>query len=34
MDAEVKVAGQRLLRLDNAAEACRRRGMGPPSFYE
>ncbi len=40
MDAETKVAKQRLsvldlaARLGNAAEACRRRGMDRSSFYE
>lgn len=40
MDAEIKVAKQRLsvldlaARLGNAAEACRRRGMDRSSFYE
>ena len=40
MDAETKVARQRLsvldlaARLGNAAEACRRRGMDRTSFYE
>jgi hypothetical protein len=40
MDAEAKVAKQRLsvldlaARLGNAAEACRRRGMDRTSFYE
>jgi transposase InsO family protein len=40
MDAETKVAKQRLsvldlaARLGNAAEACRRRGMDRTSFYE
>jgi hypothetical protein len=40
MDAETKVAKQRLsvldlaARLGNTAEACRRRGMDRTSFYE